>query len=74
LTRNKVFIEKRLDGSIHVKYKDIYLKYEDITDKQPKKQNKEIKIMTRKEVTNIPSLGHPWRTWNNKTNSLMKKF
>jgi transposase len=74
LTRNKVIIEKRLDESIHVKYKDIYLRYENITDKQPEKQNKEIKIMTRKEVTNIPSLGHPWRTWNNKTNSLNRKF
>jgi transposase len=74
LTRNKVIIEKRLDESIHVKYKDIYLKYEDITDKQPEKQNKEIKIMTRKEITNIPSLGHPWRTWNNKINSQKRKF
>jgi transposase len=74
LTRNKVIIEKRLDESLHMKYKDIYLKYEDITDKQPEKQNKEIKIMTRKEVTNIPSLGHPWRRWNNKTNSLKRKF
>ena len=74
LTRNKVFIEKRLDESLHMKYKDIYLKYEDITDKQPEKQNKEIKIMTRKEVTNIPSLNHPWRRWNNKINSLKRKF
>jgi len=75
LTRNKVIIENRLNGSIHVKYKDIYLNYKEITEKQPVKQNEDkVKTMTRKEVTNIPSLNHPWRQWNNKTSNQKGKF
>jgi len=75
LTRNRVIIENRIDGSVHIRYKDVYLNYEDITDKQPVKQCEEkVKIMTRKEVTNIPSLSHPWRRWNNKTDSPKRKF
>jgi len=75
LTRNKVIIENRLDGSVHVRYKDVYLNYEDITDKQPVKQFEDkVKIMNRKQVVNIPSLKHPWRAWNNKTDSKDRKF
>lgn len=75
LTRNKVIIENRLDDSVHIRYKDVYLNYEDITDKQPVKQCEEkVKIMTRKQVVNIPSLNHPWKRWNNKTDSPKRKF
>lgn len=76
LTRNSVIIEERLDGSLHIKYKDTYLKYIDITDTIRLKQHnaeeititKEVQIMSRKEISNIKSL-HPWR----KTNSLFFK-
>ena len=75
LTRNKVIIENRLDSSVHIRYKDVYLNYEDITDKQPVKQCEEkVEIMTRKEVLNIPSLKHPWKRWNDKTDSQKRKF
>ena len=74
LTRNKVLIEQRLDDSIHIRYKDVYLNYEAITEKQPARTCKKVEIMTRKEVTNIPSLNHPWRRWNKKTDLKKGKF
>jgi len=68
LTRNKVTIENRLDGSVHIRYKNIYLNYEDITDKQPVKNCEEkVKIMTRKEISNLTKIKNPnspWRRWN----------
>ena len=39
LTRSSVTIETRLDGSIHLRYKDTYLKYVDITDNIRLKQH-----------------------------------
>jgi len=74
LTRNKVIIEHRLDNSIHIRYKDVYLTYAEITKKQPVKKCKEVEVMTRKEVTNIPSLKHPWKRWSSKTDSQKRKF
>ena len=74
LTRNSVTIETRLDGSVRLKYKDVYLKYIDITDNIRLKQYyfeeqiEEVKTMNRKEVSNVKSL-HPWR----KSNSLFFK-
>ena len=70
-------MEERLDGSLHIKYKDTYLKYIDITDTIRLKQAdinreneslKDVKTMNRKEISNVKSL-HPWR----KTNSLFFK-
>ena len=69
LTRNSVTIETRLDGSVHLKYKDCYLKFIDITDNIRAKQHYQeeqvevVKTMTRKEVSNVKSL-HPWRKSN----------
>ena len=77
LTRNSVIMEERLDGTLHIKYKDTYLKYVDITDtirlkqldiNKQKEETKEVKTMNRKEISNVKSL-HPWR----KTNSLFFK-
>ena len=79
LTRNPVTIEERLDGSIHIKYKDCYLKFKDITEtireKVNQKQNLKklkkttktdtIKLMNRKEISNVKYF-HPWK----KSNSL----
>lgn len=67
LTRNKVTVENRLDGSIHIRYKNVYLGYEEIPNKETIKNSKQVKVMTRKNVTNIPSLDHPWRRFNIKT-------
>ncbi len=33
----KVVVEKRLDGSIHIKYKDQYLNFKEISCDEPKK-------------------------------------
>ena len=78
LTRNPVTIEERLDNSIHIKYKDCYLKFKDITETIREKVNQKtkqeevketqtntIKVMNRKEISNVKYL-HPWR----KSNSL----
>ena len=60
-------MEERLGGSLHIKYKDTYLKYTDITDiirlkqsdiKKQKEEIKEVKTMNRKEISNVKSL-HP---------------
>ncbi|MBR1754169.1 hypothetical protein IJ732_04960 [bacterium] len=69
-------MEERLDGMLYIKYKDTYLKYVDITDRIRLKQHsteetcvvEEVKIMDRKEISNVKSL-HPLR----KTNSLFFK-
>ena len=70
-------MEERLDGSLHINYKDTYLKYIDITDTIGLKQAdinrecknlKDVKTMNRKEISNVKSL-HPCR----KTNSLFFK-
>lgn len=80
LTRNPVTIEERLDGSIHIKYKDCYLKFKDITEIKREKANQNqkskqeevketktdtTKVMNRKEISNVKYF-HPWR----KSNSL----
>ena len=70
-------MEERLDGSLHINYKDTYLKYIDITDtirlkqadiNRESKNLKDVKTMNRKEISNVKSL-HTWR----KTNSLFFK-
>ena len=82
LTRNPVTIEERLDNSIHIKYKDCYLKFKDITEtireKVKQNQNQKTKQEEVKEtqtntikVMNRKEISnvkylHPWR----KSNSL----
>ena len=58
----KVTIEERIDGSVHIKYNGISLKYKEIIKRPAKLTEKVIKI--RKEY--IPPAGHPWRQSFNK--------
>jgi transposase len=80
LTRNKVIVENHLDGSIHIRYKDVYLNYEEITDKQAIKQieiEKKVKTMTRKEVLNLTKISNPnspWRIFKQGQNFKKGKF
>ena len=64
--KNNVEVEERLDGSIHLRYKEIYLEYKEIT-KQEKKREK-TKVVTRKEIDQM----HPWENSFNKKNKLKK--
>ena len=63
LQKNNVEVEKRLDGSIHLRYKEIYLEYKEITKQQ--KKRKKTKVATRKEINQMqsckPGEDHPWK-------------
>ena len=52
-----VTVEEHMDGSIHIKYKDVYLGYKEIIKRPAKITEKVIKI--RKKY--IPPADHPWR-------------
>ena len=49
--KNNVEVEERLDGSIHLRYKEIYLEYKEITKQQNKR--KKTKVATRKEINQM---------------------
>jgi len=55
----RVFVEERLDGSLHIVSKDLSLKYREITERPKKIDTKEYKLRRRY----IPSKDHPWRTF-----------
>lgn len=61
--KNNVEVEDRLDGSIHLRYKEIYLEYKEITKQQNKR--KKTKVATRKEINQMqsckPGEDHPWK-------------
>ena len=65
LTHNFVTIVTKLDGGVHLKYKDCYLKFIGFPDNirvnehYQEDQLEEVKTLTRKEVFNVKSL-HPW--------------
>jgi len=62
--KNKLEVEERLDDSIHLRYKGIYLKYKEII-KRPKKLSK-AKVATRKYVNEMKILNHALDgTWRN---------
>lgn len=60
--RDKVLIEERLDGTIHFKYKDAYLKAFALPEK-PKKLKKEPTILTTHRLNWKPAPDHPWRNY-----------
>ena len=68
--KSKVEVEERLDDSIHLRYKGIYLEYKEIT-KQTNKRSK-TKVATRKEINQMklwkPAENHPWKQCPNQKN------
>ena len=64
--KNNVEVEERLDGSIHLRYKEIYLEYKEII-KQEKKREK-TKVLTRKEIDQM----QPWENSFNPKNKVKK--
>lgn len=58
--RDKVIIEERLDGSIYIKLKEIYLEYHKLPER-PKKVNVPVVALTSKTPTWRPAKNHPWK-------------
>ncbi len=64
--KNKILVQMRLNGSIHLKFKDQYLNYKSLPQRPSKPfyatQSKLIKDSTDCEsVPYIPAKNHPWR-------------
>ena len=61
--KNKVEVEERLDGSLHLLYKEIYLKYKEITKRQ-KRNIKTTTVAGRKKINEMKmfnqSLNKAW--------------
>lgn len=56
----KVTVEERLDGSLHITHKGQDLRYRKIT-KQPTRATLESQLLLQEEKPWIPSAAHPWR-------------
>jgi hypothetical protein len=61
--RDEVTIEERLDGTLHIRLKAVYLKYR-VLPERPKPVNVPLPAMTAKKPIRRPSKDHPWRRWN----------
>ncbi len=72
--KNNVEVEERLDGSVHLRYKEIYLEYKEII--KQRKKRKKTQVATRKEINQMqpwkPPLNHPWKNNFNPKNKLKK--
>lgn len=55
-----VTIEERLDGTIHIRLRDMYLAYTALP-KRPKPIRMKITALTREKPRFVPPPGHPWR-------------
>jgi len=56
----KVIVEERLDGALHITYKGQDLRYREIT-KQPTRETPEAPLLLQETKPWIPSTDHPWR-------------
>jgi transposase-like protein len=56
----KVIVEERLDGTVHITYKGQDLRYRAIT-KQPIRETSEPPLLLQEKKPWIPSVDHPWR-------------
>ena len=61
--KDEVTIEERLDETIHIRFKDTYLKY-CILPERPKKIHIPIVAITSQKPSWKPPKNHPWRKWN----------
>ena len=65
----KVTVEEKMNGSLHIGYKDKRLKFREITERPIRKSQKKPKATPKKKYT--PPATHPWRIF--KPTSQMKK-
>jgi transposase len=61
LRGSKVIVQRRLDGSIHVRFGDRYLSVTELPPTQPKVSERKTRKATRERTTVIPAEDHPWR-------------
>ena len=62
---DKVTVQERLDGSMHVMSKGVSLRYREI-EKRPKKEATETVNRRKFHRPSKPAKNHPWRQWNRK--------
>ncbi len=61
LRGGKVAVERRLDGSIHVRFRDHYLTVTQLPPQQPKASQRKRPKARKEPTTVIPAADHPWR-------------
>ena len=58
--RDTVIVEERLDGTLHIRLKDLYLKYHELPER-PKKVHVPVVALTEKKPNWTPPPHHPWK-------------
>jgi hypothetical protein len=58
--RDEVIVEERLDDTLHVRLKNVYLKYHELPER-PKPMDVPIAALTKRKPDWKPPLNHPWR-------------
>jgi transposase len=61
LRGSKVIVERRLDGSIHVRFRDTYLAVTELPPAQPKVSQQKQRKPRHQPTVVIPADDHPWR-------------
>jgi len=61
--RDEVIIEERLDGTIHIRMKCVYLEYR-MLGERPKPTYVPVVALTSRKPTRKPPKDHPWRRFN----------
>ena len=61
--RDEVIVEERLDSTLHVRMKNVYLKYHELPER-PKPLNVPVVALTKQKPDWKPPLNHPWRRNN----------
>lgn len=56
-----VIVERRLDGTIHVRFRGEYLHVTELPEAQPKVSERKTRKASRERSTVIPADDHPWR-------------
>lgn len=58
--RDEVIVEERLDSTLHVRMKSVYLKYHELPER-PKSLNVPVVALTKQKPDWKPPKNHPWR-------------
>ena len=61
--RDEVTVEERLDGTINIRFKGVYLEYR-VLPERPKHVDVPIVALTTQKPPRIPPKNHPWRRFN----------
>lgn len=61
--RDTVIVEERLDGTIHIRFKGVYLEYRELPER-PKKVRIPVAALTARKPNWKPPADHPWRRFN----------